>query len=75
MIYKGVQYTIVATAEADIWEWRYDLDNNVKTGRTQTRLPALAARRVHWKIDAALRARGTSRSGAISSDKSGLLMP
>ena len=57
MLYKGVPFSVVATAEPDIWEWRYELDHTVKTGRTQTRLPALAARRVRWKIDAALRAR------------------
>jgi len=57
LLYKGVQFSVVATAEPDIWEWRYELDQAVKTGRTQTRLPALAARRVRWKIDAALRAR------------------
>ncbi len=56
MIYKGVEYTVVATAEPDIWEWRFELDDKVKTGRTQTRLVALAARRVQSKIDAALRA-------------------
>ncbi len=56
MIYKGVEYTVVATAEPDIWEWRFEIDDKVKTGRTQTRLVALAARRVQSKIDAALRA-------------------
>ena len=56
MIYKGVEYTVVATAEPDIWEWRFQIGDNVKTGRTQTRLAALAARRVQSKIDAALRA-------------------
>jgi len=57
VFYKGVQFSVVATAEPDIWEWRYELDNTFKTGRTQTRLPALAARRVRWKIDGARRAR------------------
>ena len=59
MIYKGVEYTVVATAEPDIWEWRFELGDKVKTGRTQTRLAALAARRVQSKIDAALRAAKT----------------
>ena len=54
--YKGVEYSIVATAEPDIWEWRYQIDDKIKTGRTQTRLVALASRRVQSKIDAALRA-------------------
>ena len=56
MIYKGVEYTIIPTAEPDIWEWRFQIGDKVKSGRTQTRLTALAARRVHTKIDAALRA-------------------
>lgn len=57
MIYKGVEYTVVATAEPDIWEWRFELGDKVRTGRTQTRLAALAARRVQSKIDAELRAK------------------
>jgi hypothetical protein len=56
VIYKDVEYTITPTAEPDIWEWRFQLGDKVKTGRTQTRLAALAARRVQSKIDAALRA-------------------
>lgn len=60
MIYKGVEYTVVATAEPDIWEWRFRIGDKVKTGRTQTRLAALAARRVQSKIDTALRAAKSS---------------
>jgi hypothetical protein len=56
VIHRGVQFTVVATAEPDVWEWRYEFADQVKTGRTQTRLAALAARRVRSKIDAALRA-------------------
>lgn len=55
MIYKGVEYNVVATAEPDIWEWRFEIGDKIKTGKTQTRLVALAARRVQSKIDAALR--------------------
>lgn len=63
MIHRGVQYTVVATAEPDIWEWRYEFGEQIKTGRTQTRLAALAARRVKSKIDAALRA---AQTGVVS---------
>jgi hypothetical protein len=56
VIYKGIEYNVVATAEPDIWEWRFAFDDKIKTGKTQTRLVALAARRVQSKIDAALRA-------------------
>ncbi|CCD84423.1 Conserved hypothetical protein [Bradyrhizobium sp. ORS 285] len=66
MIHRGVQYTVVATAEPDIWEWRYEFGDQVKTGRTQTRLAALAARRVKSKIDAALRASQTGSVPAAS---------
>jgi len=68
VIHRGVQFTVVATAEPDVWEWRYELGDQVKTGRTQTRLAALAARRVKSKIDAALRAGrpDVSRSDTIS---------
>jgi hypothetical protein len=55
VIYKGVEYTVMPTAEPDIWEWRFQIGETVKTGKTQTRLSALAMRRVKSKIDAALR--------------------
>jgi hypothetical protein len=56
VIYKGVEFSVMATAEPDMWEWRFEIDGKVKTGRTETRLAALAIRRVETKIDAALRA-------------------
>jgi hypothetical protein len=65
VIHRGIQFTVVATAEPDVWEWRYEFGDQVKTGRTQTRLAALAARRVKSKIDAALR---TGRSHSAHAD-------
>jgi hypothetical protein len=56
VIYKGIEYTISATDEPDIWRWRFEIGDAVRSGRTQTRLAELAARRVQSKIDAALRA-------------------
>jgi len=41
----------------------YRIGDKVKTGKTQTRLEALAARRVKSKIDAALRAATRLSSG------------
>jgi hypothetical protein len=58
--YKGVEFSVMATAEPDIWEWRFEIDGKIKTGRTQTRLCTLAIRRVETKIDAALRAAKSS---------------
>jgi hypothetical protein len=59
-IYKGIQYTIAATAEPDVWRWQFQIGDTVRTGRTQTRLAELAARRVQSKIDAALKALASS---------------
>jgi hypothetical protein len=54
-MYKGIEFSVVATAEPEIWEWWFEIDGKVKTGRVQTRLAALAVRRVETKIDATLR--------------------
>ena len=69
MIHRGIQYTVVATAEPDIWEWRYEFSGQIKTGKTQTRLAALAARRVKSKIDAALRAESGRSPPAAQRDR------
>jgi len=49
-----------------MWEWRYEFGDQIKSGRTQTRLAALAARRVKSKIDAALRAAQTDSVSAAN---------
>ena len=69
MIYKGVEYSIVPTAEPDLWEWRFQIGDRIRTGKTQTRLQALAARRVQSKIDAALRAARPPTSDQQASDQ------
>ncbi len=56
MIHKGIQYSVAATVEPDVWQWRFQIGDSVRTGKTKTRLGALAARRVQMKIDAALKA-------------------
>ncbi|MDB5584793.1 MAG: hypothetical protein JWR80_9969 [Bradyrhizobium sp.] len=55
MIYRGVQYSVAPTVEPEIWQWQFQIGDNVKTGKTKTRLAAMAARRVQSKIDAALK--------------------
>jgi hypothetical protein len=69
VIYKGVEYTVVQTAEPDVWEWRFQIGDTIKTGKTQTRLQALAARRVQSKIDAALRAAKSQISDRQATDQ------
>ena len=56
MIYKGVKYSVTATGEPDIWQWRFQIGERSAVGKTRTRLVHMAARRVHMRIDAELRA-------------------
>ena len=60
MIYKGVEYSVAPSAEPGVWRWQFQIGDSVRTGKTQTRLAALAARRVQAKIDAALKASAAS---------------
>ena len=66
VIHKGIQYSVAATVELDVWQWQFQIGETVRIGKTKTRLAALAARRVQLKIDAALRVSGTS--SAIQGD-------
>jgi len=56
VIYRGVEYSVTATGEPDIWQWRFQIGESAIAGKTRTRLIHLATRRVQMKIDAALRA-------------------
>ena len=72
MIYRGVPYSVAPTVEPDVWQWQFEIGDAVKTGKTRTRLAAMAARRVHSKIDAALREAGAAPAGQ---DNDGLDAP
>ena len=66
VIHKGIRYSVAATVEPDIWQWQFQIGESIRTGKTNTRLAALAERRVKMKIDAALRI--SSVSSAIQRD-------
>lgn len=63
MIYRDVPYSVAPTVEPDVWQWQFQIGDDVKTGKTRTRLGAMAARRVQSKIDAALKLPGTAPVG------------
>jgi hypothetical protein len=54
MIRKGVEFTLLL-AEPGLWKWRFQIGETATTGKTQTSLIGLAARRVELRIDGALR--------------------
>ena len=56
MIYKGIEYSVTATSESDVWQWRFQIGGMTTTGKTRTRLVHMATRRVQMRIDTALRA-------------------
>jgi hypothetical protein len=55
MNHKGVDYTVMTTATPDIWRWQFRIGDQVKTGRTETRINLLAIRRVQLRIDRELK--------------------
>ena len=56
VIYKGVEYSVTATGEPDVWQWRFQIGGRFAAGKTRTRLVHMAARRVQMRIDTELRA-------------------
>jgi hypothetical protein len=57
MNHKGVEYTVATTATPGVWKWQFRIGNDVKTGKTETRINLLAIRRVQLRIDRELKAR------------------
>jgi hypothetical protein len=55
MTYKGVDYTVAPTAAPGIWKWQFRIGNEVKTGKTETKLELLAMRRAELRINRELR--------------------
>ena len=55
MTQKGIEFSVVASEVAGIWRWRFSVNGEVKTGRTEAKLELLAIRRVKLKIDRELK--------------------
>jgi hypothetical protein len=55
MVHKGVEYIVAPTATPGVWRWQFRLGDQVKTGRTETRINLLAMRRVQLRIDRELK--------------------
>jgi hypothetical protein len=66
MMHKGVEYMVAPTATPGIWKWQFRIGDQVKTGRTETRINLLAMRRVELRIDRELRKPKRSRRRAAA---------
>jgi hypothetical protein len=51
---RGVEFTVMQI-EQGLWQWRFQIGDTVKTGKTQTSLMGMAARRVQQRIDRELK--------------------
>ena len=55
MNHRGVEYTVAMSATPGVWKWQFQLGDQVKSGRTETRIALLAIRRVQLRIDRELK--------------------
>lgn len=53
--HRGVEYTVTATSVPGVWKWQFRIGDEVKTGKTETRINLLAIRRVQLRIDRELK--------------------
>jgi len=55
MNHKGVEYMVVPSSTPGVWKWQFRIGDNVKAGKTETKLAGMATRRTQIKIDQELR--------------------
>jgi hypothetical protein len=55
MNHRGIEYTVAMTAVPGVWQWQFRIGDEVKTGKTETRINLLAIRRVELRIDRELK--------------------
>jgi hypothetical protein len=72
---RGVEFT-VTQAEPGLWKWQFQIGEKVTTGKTQSNLMGMAARRVQQRIDRELgKVRDLARgnrlmTASVSADRS-----
>jgi hypothetical protein len=55
MNHRGIEYAVTMTTVPGVWNWQFRIGDEVKTGKTETRIELLAIRRVQLRIDRELR--------------------
>ena len=55
MNHRGIEYTVTMTTVPGVWKWQFRIGDEVKAGKTETRIEPLAIRRVQLRIDRELR--------------------
>lgn len=55
MNHRGIEFTVAKTATPGIWQWQFRIGDQIKTGKTETKIDLLAIRRVQLRIDRELK--------------------
>jgi hypothetical protein len=55
MNYRGIEYSVAMTTTPGIWKWQFRIGDELKIGKTETRISLLAIRRVQLRINRALK--------------------
>jgi hypothetical protein len=59
MIHRGIKYSVVGTEAPGIWRWQFRIGDELKTGKTETRIELMAIRRAKLRIDRELKKKAT----------------
>ena len=55
MNHRGIEYTLTMTTVPGIWMWQFRIGDEIKSGKTETKIDLLAVRRVQSRIDRELK--------------------
>ena len=56
MNHRGVEFTLTRTTIPGGWQWQFRVGDQIKSGKTETKIDLLAIRRVQLRIDRELKA-------------------
>ena len=66
---RGVEFCVEqATEREDVWIWRFEVDGEVRTGKTLTKLRPMAIRRAQSAIDRELKKRSVPYESGIGGE-------
>lgn len=62
MNHRGIDFTVAKTAIPGVWQWQFRIGDQIKSGKTETKIDLLAIRRVKLRIDRELKAIARKRA-------------
>ena len=69
MNHRGVEFSVEQALEReDVWVWRFEVDGDVRTGKTQTKLRLMAIRRAQQAIDRELKKLSVPLEGGVGGE-------